>query len=108
MVTVENLKKYLNLPPDADDSQLTMWLNAAKSDARSAGVPEFQNNAQYDLFICSLAGWYYDNRGMSVSGSYQATALETMQNIKNAFVLQLRYATEDDAEDSTDGDGDEG
>lgn len=104
MVTVESLRAYLNLPPDVDSSDLTMWLNAAKSDARSAGVPDFQNNAQYDLFICALAGWHYDNRGMSVSGSYQATALETMQNIKNSFVLQLRHATED----AVDGGGDGG
>ncbi len=105
MVTVESLRTYLNPPPDIADDQLTMWLNAAKSDARSAGVPEFQNNAQYDLFICSLAGWYYDNRGMQVSGTYQATALETMQKIKNSFVLQLRHATEDETEESSDGGG---
>lgn len=104
MVTVESLRTYLNPPPDIEDSQLTMWLNAAKSDARSAGVPEFQNNAQYDLFICALAAWHYDNRGMSVSGSYQATALETMQKIKNSFVLQLRHATEDPSDE----DGDDG
>lgn len=112
MVTVESLRTYLNPAPDVDAEQLTMWLNAAKSDARSAGVPEFQNNAQYDLFIYSLAAWYYDNRGMQVSGTYQATALETMQKIKNSFVLQLRHATEDssaeDSSESSDGDGDSG
>lgn len=107
MVTVESLRSYLNTTPDIGSDQLTMWLNAAKSDARSAGVPEFQNNAQYDLFIYALAGWYYDNRGMGVSGSYQSTALETMQKIKDSFVLQLRHATEDPTEDSS-GDGGDG
>ena len=106
MVTVENLRDYLNPPPDISEESLASWLKAAKSDARTAGVPDFQNNAQYDLFILSLAAWYYDNRGMSVSGSYQATALETMQKIKNSFVLQLRYATEDSETESSDGGGD--
>lgn len=106
MVTVTDLRAYLNPPPDVADEQLTMWLNAAKSDARSAGVPEFQNNAQYDLFIYALATWYYDNRGMQVSGTYQATALETMQKIKNSFVLQLRHATEDDESSEEEGEGD--
>ena len=101
MVNVEKLRAYLNPPPDIGDDKLTMWLNAARSEARSAGVPEYQNNAQYDLFILALAGWYYDNRGMQVSGTYQATALETMQKIKNSFVLQLRHATEDPEEETS-------
>lgn len=109
MVTVENLRGYLNCSPETTDSQLAMWLDAAKSEARTAGVPDFQHNAQYDLFIVALASWYYDNRGMQVSGTYQATARETMQKIKDAFVLQLRYAEEDpetsSEEESEDGDG---
>lgn len=108
MVTVDSLRSYLNVAPDTTDDQLTMWLNAAKSEARTAGVPEFEGNAQYDLFICALAGWYYDNRGLQVSGTYQATARETMQKIKDSFVLQLRYASEDSTSDDTDEDGDDG
>ena len=95
MVTAEMLRGYLNCSPDTTDAQLSMWLNAAKSEARTAGVPDFQHNALYDLFIQALAGWYYDNRGMQVSGTYQATARETMQRIKDSFVLELRHATED-------------
>ena len=95
MVTVASFRDYLNPPPDISDTQLELWLKSAKSEARTAGVPEYQNNAQYDLFIYALGAWYYDNRGMQVSGTYQATALETMQRIKNAYVLQLRYAGED-------------
>lgn len=105
MVTVDSLRQYLNCSPDTTAAQLSMWLDAAKSEARTAGIPEFQRNAQYDLFIYALAAWYYDNRGLQVSGSYQATARETMQKIKDAFVLQLRYATEDPEEDEEGGDG---
>ena len=99
-VTTKDLREYLNPPPDITESSLAMWINAAKSEARSAGVPDFQHNAQYDLFILALAAWYYDNRGLQVSGTYQATARETMQKIKDAFVLQLRYATEDPEEET--------
>lgn len=94
-VTIAAFREVLNAAPDITDSQLEMWLNAAKSEARTAGVKEFKNNAQYDLFIYSLGAWYYDNRGMQVSGSYQATALATMQRIKDCFTLELRHAQED-------------
>lgn len=93
--TVSGFRAYLRPPPDITDEQLNMWLASAKSEARTAGVPAFEHNAQYDIFIYALATWYYDNRGMQVSGTYQATALETKKKITDAFVLQLRHATED-------------
>lgn len=94
-VTVNSFRDYLNPPPDITDAQLETWLAAAKSEARTSGVPDFSNNAQYDLFIMSLAAWYYDNRGLQVSGTYQSTALETKKKMTDSFVLQLRYAEED-------------
>lgn len=102
MVTVWGLREYLNCSPDTTTASLTAWLKAAKSEARTAGIPEFKHNAQYDLFIYSLAGWYYENRGLQLSGSYQATQREAMQKMKDAFVLQLRHATEDPEEEPDD------
>lgn len=93
--TVSGFRDYLHPPPEITDEQLQLWLAAAKSEARAAGVPDFQNNAQYDIFIYALGTWHYDNRGMQVSGTYQATALETKKRITDSFVLQLRHATED-------------
>ena len=103
MVTVAAFRDYLNPAPDTSDKQLELWLAAAKSEARAAGVPEYKSNAQYDLFIYALGTWYYDNRGMQVSGTYQATALGTMQKIKDSFVLQLRHAGEDPTTDAAEG-----
>jgi len=94
-VSVNGFREYLNPTPETTDAQLENWIAAAKSEARTAGVPDFQNNAQYDLFIMALAAWNYDNRGLQVSGTYQATALETKRKMVDSFVLQLRYATED-------------
>lgn len=108
MVTVEGFRAYLNPPPDITDENLQLWLAAAKSDARTAGVPDFRNNAEYDLFLYALATWHYDNRGMQSSGTYQATALDTFQRIKNSFVLQLRHATEDETESASVEDGETG
>ena len=96
MVTVASFREYLNPAPDTSDTQMEMWLNAAKSEARTAGIKEFKSNAQYDLFIYALGAWYYDNRGMQVSGTYQATALDTKKRITDSYVLQLRYAKEDE------------
>lgn len=70
-------------------------LAAAKSKARTAGIPAFKNNAQYDSFIKDLAAMYYDNRGMAFGGSYQATAEENARKMINGHVLELRYASED-------------
>ena len=89
--TKETLKTYLRLPPDSTED-LEPYLAAAKAKAAAAGVPDFKNNGQYDLFILALASMYYENRGMSYSGSYQATAEENARKLINSFVLELRYA----------------
>lgn len=90
-VTTENLKDYLRLPSDnAED--LTGYLAAAQSKARTAGIPAFQHNEQYDMFIKALAGMYYDNRCMSFDDPALKAAAERMTN---SFVLELRYAEED-------------
>lgn len=94
MVTEKDLSAYLRNPPDNEEA-LEFYLSAARSKARAAGVPEYENNAQYDLFILSLAAMYYDNRGMAFAGSYQATAEENARNMINSFVLELRHGTED-------------
>lgn len=94
-ITTTDLATYLNLPPDSADD-LTVYLNAARSKARQAGIPSFQHNAEYDLFMLALAGNYYDNRSLSFSGSYQATAEDNARKMINAFVLELRTASEDE------------
>lgn len=96
-VTNKSLHEYLGNPPDSSED-ISMYINAAKAKATAAGVPEFKNNAHYDMFIHELAAHFYENRGLSVSGSYQATAEETTRRITNAYVLELRYAKDGDAE----------
>lgn len=88
--TAAGLAGYLRLMPD-DMEDLTLYIDAAKAKARAAGVPELLDNAQYDLFIYALAAMYYENRGMTFSGSYQATAEENARRMINSFVLELRY-----------------
>ena len=97
-VTVSGLKEYLRLPPD-DEEDLSGYLAAAKSKARAAGIPDYKHNAQYDLFLTSLASMLYENRGLSFTGGYQATAQgaaeENARKLINSFVLELRHAGED-------------
>lgn len=97
-VTADNLREYLNLNPD-DKEDLTRYIAAAKSKARTAGIKDFKHNANYDQFILALAAMYYEHRGMSFSGAYQATAVDNAQQLINSFVLELRYAEEDPVED---------
>ncbi len=92
-VSETDLKKYLRLPADSEED-LSLYLNAARSKAKNAGVPKYQNNAQYDLFLLALAAMYYDNRGMAFSGSYQASAETNARKMIDSFILELRYAKE--------------
>lgn len=94
-VTSNDLNEYLRLPPQ-EDYTINIYLSAARSKARAAGIPEYINNAQYDLFILSLAAHYYDNRGLTASGSYQATVEQNARRMINSFVLSLRHAGEDE------------
>ena len=94
MVTNTDLFAYLGNPPDSAE-KLGPYLAAARSKCRAAGVPDYQNNAQYDMFLLALAGFYYDNRGLTFGGKYQDSVEENAQRMVNAHVLELRYAGED-------------
>lgn len=91
MATLENFRSYLRNPPD-DDQELQVYLDAAKQSASDAGVPEHKGNPKYDLFLYALASYYYDNRGFSFSGSYQATAETNARRMINSMVLELRHS----------------
>jgi hypothetical protein len=93
MLTIKTLREYLGMPPDTPDTIADMCLKAAKSKALTAGIPDFQNNKQYDLFLCALSACYYDNRGLAFSNEYGEGAA---QGLVNAFTLELRHATEDE------------
>ena len=93
--TVEGFREYLVNPPDSNEG-LQLFLDAARAKAKVAGIPDFQNNPRYDLFIYALAAMDHDNRGMAFSGSYQATAEENARKLINSFVLELRYAEDGD------------
>ncbi|MBC8531750.1 head-tail connector protein [Gehongia tenuis] len=93
--TLDGLKEYLGLMPDDTEGAARICLDAAIAKARVAGIPALQNNAQYDLFIYALAAYYYDNRGLTVSGSYKTGTTEAAQKMIDAFVLELRHAVED-------------
>ena len=91
MVTVDRFRKYLRLPPD-DTEDLEGYLLAAKAKARSAGIPDFQDNAMYDQFLLQFAGLLYEARSMDTEAADPAQ----VQMLLNSYVLPLRYS-EDDA-----------
>lgn len=94
------------ITPDESETEITVdcftinvdnYLAAAKSKAKVAGIPVFENNAQYDLFILALAAMYYDNRGMAFEGARTDFSEAAAKNIINSFVNELRYAKEDES-----------
>lgn len=94
------LSEY-GITADEEETEITVeyltinvdtYLNAAKSKARAAGIPAFESNAQYDLFIMALAAMYYDNRGMAFQDPADAA---NAQRMIDSFVLELRYGDED-------------
>jgi len=68
------------------------YLSAAHSKARAAGIPAYENNAQYDMLIMALASMYYDNRGMVFQNPADAA---NAQRMLDSFVLELRHSGED-------------
>lgn len=81
-----------HLGPPVNEVKATDCLASAKSKARTAGIPSFQRNAQYDIFIINLATMYYDNGGMTFADPKDA---ENAQKMINGYVHELRYAEED-------------
>ena len=86
MVTAESLRTYLRLPPD-DPENLGGYLSAAMAKARSAGIPDFQNNALYDQFLLQFAGLLYEARSIDPNAADPAK----VQMLINSYVLPLRY-----------------
>ena len=101
-VSIDEFVNYLRVDPDEAES-LHLHINAAKTKARSAGIPDFKNNAQYDLFIYALAAMYYDNRGFTFSGTNLGSVEANARRMINSFVLELRHA-EDTEQDEYNGD----
>jgi hypothetical protein len=96
-----DLSEY-GITADAEETEITVeyltesvdtYLQAAKSKAKAAGIPVFENNAQYDLFILALAAMYYDNRAMTFQDPADAA---NAQRMIDSFVLELRYAEDGD------------
>ena len=90
MVSKADLASYLSLNPDSTED-LTGYLSAAKSFAKTAGIPSFIYNALYDEFILALAGHMHDNKSLSRDEKNDA--------IINSYVLMLRYGEEDTVEE---------
>lgn len=87
--SAEGLWEHLKRPEEKPDD-LSIYLKAALSKARAAGIPNYQRNSLYDFFIYTLAGMYYDARAVDLGGKER--------DVVNSFVLELRYAGEDDDE----------
>ena len=98
--SVVDLSEY-GITADVAETEITVeystesvdaYLQAAKSKAKAAGIREYTNNAQYDLFIMALAAMYYDNRGMVFQSPADAA---NAQRMIDSFTLELRYGDED-------------
>ena len=87
MVNADSLRTYLHLPPD-DPEPMDGYLSAALAKARSAGIPDFENNGLYDQFLLSFAGLLYEARSMDPN----AADPQKVQMLINSYVLPLRYS----------------
>ena len=87
MLSAEKLRKYLRLPPD-DEEDVEGYLQAAKAKAKSAGIPDYQDNALYDQFLLQFAGLLYESRSIDTTTVDPAK----LQDLLNTFVLPLRYS----------------
>lgn len=69
MADITNLARYAVLDPEADQTILSICLDAAKAWFENAGVPEpTEANKLYDIGVYMLATHYHDNRGVLADG----------------------------------------
>lgn len=63
MPSIEMVRQFAGIDPDCGDQVLALCLDAAVEWYRNAGVPPREGDSLYDLWVCNLAAWLYDNRG---------------------------------------------
>ena len=90
MVTAADIREHNRSPDYIEDTEVNRCLRAAISHADAAGVPRFENNGLYDLLVCDLAGWYFDNRGLAAPERENAA-----ERMFRARVLALRGTREE-------------
>ena len=81
MVTVDKFRKYLRLPPD-DTEDLEGYLLAAKAKARSAGIPDFQDNMRSIRNV-----WYGSTNGSAADVSFKKFFDNVGQSAVNTSVV---------------------
>lgn len=67
--TVATFRQYGAFNAEETDTQLELYLNAAKEALEHAGVPERQLSFLYDVTVYQLALTYHDRRGAMSEGA---------------------------------------
>lgn len=61
---LDEIKAYLRIDEDEDDTMLSSFLDAAKKYLENAGVKEDSNNSLYKLVVSMLVCNLYENRNI--------------------------------------------
>ena len=90
MVTAADVREHNRIPDYIEDTEINRCLSAAVAHADAAGIPRFESNGLYDLFLLDLAGWYFDNRALAAPERENAA-----ERMFRARVLVLRATREE-------------
>lgn len=63
MPSIDMLRGFVGEDPECGNQVLSLCLDAAVDWYARAKVPPRDGDALYDLWVCNLAAWFYDNRG---------------------------------------------
>ncbi len=86
---LEEIKNYMRIDEDYDDSLINSLIESANIYMVNAGVKNFENDL-YKLAIKMLVLHWYENRDIVLVGSISKNLEFTMKNI----ITQLKYCYE--------------
>lgn len=89
MLSLETLKRFAALDPDADDTVIQLCMDAAIKWFEDAGVPSGTVAKTYELGVYRLASHFYDNRGNTDQAAdlVPPTVFSVIHQLRNAPAL---------------------
>lgn len=92
IVTLTEVKEYLKVDTDADDTLITLQINAAEEYLKNATGKEFTSaNVLAKLYLFMLIENMYENRSLVISGN------EKVSITGKGVLLQLQYCYEEES-----------
>lgn len=93
-MTLADVKDYLRVDDDADDTQIQNCINAAEEYITSAVGVYDDANPKARLLLCAIVQDFYDHRELM-----QSVARQRMGFVYRSIIMQLQLEIEEDEDE---------